>query len=100
MTSYNIPMLKLCVICFCIGKPFDMTSAVGVATWNDTYSRFLRNSCKDICPKCENKNCMIQIDTPRAQRIIKENNLEIKEYYRKPLMDQFVWEKDYKIPEK
>ena len=65
---------------------------------DDIFGNYVSSFVKDmfigVCPKCENKNCQIPIDSPRAQRIIKENNLEIKEYYRKPYREKYVWESD------
>lgn len=87
-------MLKLCVICHCIGKPYDMSGIFDGPSINFGFSGYIRTFLIDICPQCENKKCMIPLDSPRAQRIIKENNLEIKEYVRKPLIEKFVWEKD------
>lgn len=40
-----------------------------------TLVKFIDN--KNICPICKKTNTMIPLDTPRAQEIIKKNNLTV-----------------------
>ena len=87
-------MLKLCVICHTIGKPFDITLSVFSTLDAPCLSGYVDAMVKNMCPRCENKNTMIPLDTPRAQKIIREYNIEMIEFIRDEFEKKYPWDQD------
>lgn len=70
-------MLKLCTICHHIGEPRDAGSWANYFIFGFFIGLFINDMYTNLCPQCENRNCMIPIDSTRAQNISKEYELEL-----------------------
>jgi len=86
--SGNVPLLVLSIIIILLGLTLiinidllDIFSLIGsiVLVLFGIYGIFQYYNHPNKCPNCESKNTMIPFDTPKAQEIIKENDLSVPE---------------------
>ena len=82
--DYHPYMLKLCVICHHIGQPYDPQNVRNEFTYGIVLAIFVEDLDANLCPQCKNRNCMIPIDSTRAQKIIEMFEIEIPEEEIKP----------------
>jgi len=72
-------MLKLCVICHHIGRPYHPDPFKDEFTYGVFQALFADDLDASLCPQCKNRNCMIPIDSARAQKIIEIYEIEVPE---------------------
>jgi len=70
-------MLKLCVICHHIGKPYNDFKMQDFLIFGVQLAQYIYAMHRNLCPSCENRNTMIPVESPRAQKLIKEYDLVI-----------------------
>jgi len=88
-------MLKLCVICFYIGKPYNAGSVLDYVTYGPLTGGLLKEMHSNLCPQCDNRNCMIPIDSFRAQKLIEDFRIALPENNpEESQTEKFVWEKN------